>query len=238
MSRVGQAHTNPHLGYQHLLPCSPSAESSSSQDQCGSPVTRDSPSWCRRPSSALRASAELQDHTSFPPNLSSKSNPSQEESQGGVAQLAPLECTCSSTRSPNPSPQHNPGPEETQGGVALLSPFEVVYDDVDDDFGRKVCEAYLVSQSRQRCRENNYGVDVAREWKKGSTPTEAREARETELQRRWEALSDSSEDDRGEDCDPNRRPKPKKPQFGIQPGGWMLLPPDKPSLTAHRPITT
>ncbi|KAI4269634.1 MAG: hypothetical protein LQ337_007159 [Flavoplaca oasis] len=141
MTRVGKAHANAHLGYQHLLPCSPSAELSSSQHQRGSPVTRDPPPRRRRPSSALRAPAELQHHTSCPPHLSPKSNPSQDEAQGGVARLTPLGCTCSSPRSPNPSPQPNPGPGEAQGGVALLSPFEYVYDDVDHDFGRKVCEA-------------------------------------------------------------------------------------------------
>ncbi|KAL9023812.1 MAG: hypothetical protein Q9196_006958, partial [Gyalolechia fulgens] len=102
-----------------------------------------------------------------------------------------------------PSPGYLP---ESEGGVASMThqepsqaeyaesppqtPFEFVYQDlVDDDFGRKVCEAFTSSQWRQGWREYRYGESVANEWKRGSTPEEAREAWRAKLEeqdRSWE----------------------------------------------------
>ena len=178
---------------------------------------------------AQRASGATPYLTSYSPKPSPYTNVSQKETQGATTRLTPLEFISSTLRSPYPSPKSSLDTEEALGGVALLSPVEFAYDDVDDDFGRKVYEAYLLSQQRQEGREGRYGVGIAREWKRGSTPLEAREAWEIELERRWEALSDSSEDD-GEG---GTRPKQR-----LQPGWSMPLPPDEPlSFTNHCLIT-
>ncbi|KAI4178345.1 MAG: hypothetical protein LQ348_005622 [Seirophora lacunosa] len=146
--------------------------------------------------------------TSYSPNPSPHTNFHQEEAQSSTTQLTPLEFTSTTLRSPYASPRSRPNTEEAPGRPALLSPFEFAYDDVDDDFGRKVCEAYLLSQQRQEEREGRYGVVIAREWKRGSTPIEAREAWAMELERRWDALSDSSEDDGEGGTRPKQRFQP------------------------------
>lgn len=130
------------------------------------------------------ASAVTTHLTSYSPNPSPYTNLHQKEAQRSTTQPTPLEFTSTTLRSPYPSPKSSPDTEEASGRVALLSPVEFAYDDVDDDFSRKVCEAYLRSQQRQEEREDRYGVVIAREWKRGSTPIEAREAWEMELERR------------------------------------------------------
>ncbi|CAO1606501.1 hypothetical protein XANCAGTX0491_010000 [Xanthoria calcicola] len=91
-----------------------------------------------------------------------------------MARPDPYKFPRSNPSSPNRFSRVSPGLQETQGGIGPLTPVDFVYDDLDDDFGRKVCEAYLVSQGRQDERKDRYGVKVARDWKKGSTPPEAR----------------------------------------------------------------
>ncbi|KAL9015344.1 MAG: hypothetical protein Q9173_000043 [Seirophora scorigena] len=157
---------------------------------------------------AQGASAGTPHLTSYSPNPSLHTNFHQKEAQRSTTQLTGLEFTSTSLRSPYPSPKSSPDTEEAPGGVALLSPVEFAYDDVDDNFGRKVCEAYLLSQQRQEEREERYGVVIAREWKRGSTPIQAREAWEMELERRWEALSNSSEDDGEGGTRPKQRFQP------------------------------
>ncbi|KAL8957440.1 MAG: hypothetical protein Q9193_005287 [Seirophora villosa] len=157
---------------------------------------------------AQGASAATPHLTSYWPNPSPHINFHQEEAQRSTTQLTPLEFTSTTLRSPCASPKSSPGTEEAPGRRALLSPFEFAYDDVDDDFSRKVCEAYLLSQQRQKEREVRYGVLIAREWKRGSTPIEAREAWAMELERRWNALSDSSEDDGEGGTRPKQRFQP------------------------------
>ncbi|KAL8902662.1 MAG: hypothetical protein Q9207_004483 [Kuettlingeria erythrocarpa] len=80
------------------------------------------------------------------------------------------------------------------------TPSEFVYQDrVDDEFGGKVCEAYTSSRWRVAFRERKYGESIAHEWKRGSTPEEAREAYKVhagEVDREMRALSPTPE---GED---------------------------------------
>ncbi|KAL8919995.1 MAG: hypothetical protein Q9208_006499 [Pyrenodesmia sp. 3 TL-2023] len=91
-----------------------------------------------------------------------------------------------STQAPRPNslpapertpPVVQPGPsqpEETESPPR--SPIDWVYDAYDEDFGRKVCGAYESSCLREQRRECDYGEKIAHEWKRGSTPTVARES--------------------------------------------------------------
>ncbi|KAL8942967.1 MAG: hypothetical protein Q9211_001168 [Gyalolechia sp. 1 TL-2023] len=93
--------------------------------------------------------------------------------------------------SPSISSAREPSPQ---------TPIEYVYLNlVDEDFGRKVCEAYANSISRENYRVVRYGREVAENWKRGSTPEEAREAwiLNLEEQQRMidEPLSDSDPED-------------------------------------------
>ncbi|KAI4226224.1 MAG: hypothetical protein L6R40_008301 [Gallowayella cf. fulva] len=101
-------------------------------------------------------------------------------------------------------PGFEPSPPEDaeDADEPLRSPFEWVYMyPVDQDFGSKVCEAYRLNLLSQCCRESKYGKIVAREWKRGSTPEEAREAwraEQEELERRWEIFTTEEDDENGE----------------------------------------
>ncbi|KAI4188686.1 MAG: hypothetical protein LQ346_005266, partial [Caloplaca aetnensis] len=79
------------------------------------------------------------------------------------------------------------------------SPSDAVHQDlVDEDFGGKICEAYRQSRWQQAFRGRRYGDSVACEWKRGSTPEEAREAykaRMAELHKEWGPLSPTPESD-------------------------------------------
>ncbi|KAL8732791.1 MAG: hypothetical protein Q9166_002573 [cf. Caloplaca sp. 2 TL-2023] len=79
------------------------------------------------------------------------------------------------------------------------TPYEHVYLNlVDDDFGRKVSERYVFSVWRDGFRRYRYGSQVAREWKQGSTPEEAREEWRAKLehqQQAWDAISDTESDE-------------------------------------------
>ncbi|KAL8940744.1 MAG: hypothetical protein Q9211_002125 [Gyalolechia sp. 1 TL-2023] len=82
--------------------------------------------------------------------------------------------------SPWPTPPE-PSPHESQRSSASeippRTPFDFVYLHVyDEDFGRKVCDAYFLSRWDEAWRVARYGESIAREWKRGSTPEEAREA--------------------------------------------------------------
>ncbi|KAL9005221.1 MAG: hypothetical protein Q9188_001981 [Gyalolechia gomerana] len=103
-------------------------------------------------------------------------------------------------RSPSAT-QPEPSPHESRHSSASetppRTPFEFVYTNLfDEDFGRKVCEAYLESKWREAGRAFRYGKSVAQEWKRGSTPEEAREAWKAKLEedeRSWYAMSPTPE---------------------------------------------
>ncbi|KAI4166485.1 MAG: hypothetical protein LQ343_008013 [Gyalolechia ehrenbergii] len=129
--------------------------------------------------------------------------------------------------------QHEPSPPEDTDSPPR-TPFEFVWEGlVDEDFGSKVCLAYYSSQWREGFRVSKYGESIATEWKRGSTPEEAREAWRLTLEeqdRRMEASSTEEEEDEEDEQSGNRgNYGPKKPQVGIPENGGILPPPRQPS---------
>ncbi|KAL8837312.1 MAG: hypothetical protein Q9170_002569 [Blastenia crenularia] len=108
----------------------------------------------------------------------------------------PVEAKIPSTTKALPSPHEGrqcptsraPTPALTSKSPSPRTPFEFVYQyTYDKDFGRKVCDAYERSLDRDGERVIRYGEDIAREWKRGSTPEEARK---THSDRHWEELDE------------------------------------------------
>ncbi|KAL9601231.1 MAG: hypothetical protein Q9219_002636 [cf. Caloplaca sp. 3 TL-2023] len=79
------------------------------------------------------------------------------------------------------------------------TPFEFVWEGYyDPEFGKKVSDAYVGSRWRQSARVYKYGREVAEEWKRGSTPEEAREKWRQKLEeqeRDWAEITESEPED-------------------------------------------
>ncbi|KAL9031743.1 MAG: hypothetical protein Q9196_000253 [Gyalolechia fulgens] len=83
------------------------------------------------------------------------------------------------------------------------TPYEYVcLDVVDEDFGRKVSSQYFISVTRDGYRANKYGAEVAQQWKRGSTPEEAREEYKAKIKRQEEAFNEYSDTESDEERPP------------------------------------